>query len=68
MSVPKFNFKFLKENATAGSWRRGYEYYTKDMILESYPEKNFYKGKVKGSFQDSYNTDLILKKQSRGTL
>ena len=62
MSVPKFNFKFLKENATAGSWRRGYEYYTKDMILESYPEKNFYKGKVKGSFQDSYNTDLIFKK------
>ena len=62
MSVPEFNFKFLKENATAGSWRRGYEYYTKDMILESYPEKNFYKGKVKGSFQDSYNTDLIFKK------
>ena len=64
MSVPKFNFKFLKENATAGSWRRGYEYYTKDMILESYPEKNFYKGKVKGSFQDSYNTDLIFKKNN----
>ena len=58
----KFNFKYLKENATAGSWRRGYEYYTKDMILESYPEKNFYMGKVKGSFQDSYNTDLIFKK------
>lgn len=62
MSVPEFNFKYLKENATAGSWRRGYEYYTKDMILESFPEKNFYKGKVKGSFQDSYNTDLIFKK------
>ena len=62
MSVPEFNFKYLKEHATAGSWRRGYEYYTKDMILESYPEKNFYMGKVKGSFQDSYNTDLIFKK------
>lgn len=62
MSAPEFNFKYLKEHATAGSWRRGYEYYTKDMILESYPEKNFYMGKVKGSFQDSYNTDLIFKK------
>jgi len=62
MGAPEFNFKYLKENATAGSWRRGYEYYTKDMILESYPEKNFYMGKVKGSFQDSYNTDLIFKK------
>lgn len=62
MGAPEFNFKYLKEHATAGSWRRGYEYYTKDMILESYPEKNFYKGKVKGSFQDFYNTDLIFKK------
>lgn len=62
MSTPEFNFKYLKEHATAGSWRRGYEYYTKDMILEAYPEKNFYMGKVKGSFQDSYNTDLIFKK------
>ena len=62
MGSNEFNFKYLKENATAGSWRRGYEYYTKDMILESYPEKNFYMGKVKGSFQDSYNTDLIFKK------
>ena len=62
MGSSEFNFKYLKENATAGSWRRGYEYYTKDMILESYPEKNFYMGKVKGSFQDSYNTDLIFKK------
>ncbi len=62
MGAPEFNFKYLKDNATAGSWRRGYEYYTKDMILESYPEKNFYMGKVKGSFQDSYNTDLIFKK------
>ena len=62
MSHPEFNFKFLKENASAGSWRRGYEYYTSNMILESYPEKNFYKGKVKGNFQDAYSTDLIFKK------
>ena len=60
--VSKFNYKFIKDNATSGSWRRGYEYYKKDMILESYPEKNFYKGKVKGNFQDFYTTDLIFKK------
>ena len=58
----EFNFKFLKENATAGAWRRGYEYYQKEMVLQSYAEKNFYMGKVKGNFQDAYNTDLIFKK------
>ena len=62
MAVFDFNFKFLKENATAGAWRRGYEYYQKEMILQSYPEKNFYMGKVKGNFQEAYNTDLIFKK------
>ena len=62
MSEFKFNYDFLKHNATPGSWRRGYEYYQKDMILESYPEKNFFKGKVKGNYQDFYVTDLIFKK------
>ena len=62
MSGFKFNYDFLKKNATPGSWRRGYEYYQKDMILESYPEKNFFKGKVKGNYQDFYVTDLIFKK------
>ena len=62
MSVPQFNYKFLKENASAGSWRRGYEYYVSNMVLESFPEKNFYMGKVKGNFQDAYKTDLIFKK------
>ena len=57
-----FDYKFLKKNATPGSWRRGYEYYQKDMILEAYPEKNFFKGKVKGNYQDFYVTDLIFKK------
>ena len=62
MSEFKFNYDFLKNNATSGSWRRGYELYQKDMILESYPEKNFFKGKVKGNYQDFYLTDLIFKK------
>jgi len=62
MSNTKFNYKFIKDNASPGSWRRGYEYHTKDMVFDDYPEKNFYMGKVKGNFQDHYNTDLIFKK------
>lgn len=62
MSTTEFNYKFIKEQAGAGNWRRGYEYYTKDMVFDNYPEKNFYMGKVKGNFQDHYNTDLIFKK------
>ncbi len=62
MSTTEFNYKFIKEQAGAGNWRRGYEYYAKDMVFDNYPEKNFYMGKVKGNFQDHYNTDLIFKK------
>ena len=55
MSVKQqeFNYKFIKENASAGSWRRGYEYHLKDMVFDSYPEKNFYMAKVKGNFPHS---------------
>ena len=53
----EFNYKFIKEQAGAGNWRRGYEYYLKDMVFDNYPEKNFYMGKVKGNFQDHYNTN-----------
>ncbi len=62
--VFKFNFKYVKDNASAGSWRRGYEYYKKDMILEANPTKNFYQCKVKGNFQDFYATDLVFKKNA----
>ena len=62
MSTKEFNYKFIKEHATPGSWRRGHEYHLKDMVFDNYPEKNFYMGKVKGNFQDHYNTDLIFKK------
>ena len=62
MSTTEFNYKFIKDNASAGSWRRGYELYAKDMVFDNYPEKNFYMGKVKGNFQAHYNTDLIFKK------
>ena len=62
MSEFRFNYDYLKQNASAGSYRRGYEVYQKDLVLESYPEKNFFKGKVKGNYQDFYITDLIFKK------
>ncbi len=62
MAGEEFNYKLVKEKAGAGAWRRGYELYSKDMLLETYPEKNFFMGKVKGNFQASYNTDLIFKK------
>jgi len=62
MSKTEFNYKFIKENSSAGSWRRGYELHTKDMVFDNFPEKNFYKAKVKGNFQAHYNTDLIFKK------
>jgi len=62
MGSEEFNYKYIKDRATAGSWRRGYEYHTKDMVFDNYPEKNFYMAKVKGNFQDHYKTDLIFKK------
>ena len=62
MGSEEFNYKYIKDRASAGSWRRGYEYHLKDMVFDTYPEKNFYMGKVKGNFQDHYNTDLIFKK------
>ena len=39
MSADKFNYKFIKEQAGAGSWRRGYEIHQKDMMFDAYPEK-----------------------------
>jgi len=62
VSSNDFNFKYIKDRASAGSWRRGYECYLKKLVLEAYPEKNFFKGKVKGNFKDAYKTDLIFKK------
>lgn len=62
LSVFKFNFKYLKEVASAGSFRRGYEYHLKKQVSEGVAEKNFYKGKVKGNFKDFYTTDLVFKK------
>lgn len=64
VSTTEFNFKFIKDRASAGSWRRGYEYHLKDQVLDGYPEKNFYMGRVKGNYKDAYKTDLIFKKNT----
>lgn len=54
----KFNFKYIKDLAAPGSWRRGYDYYKKKMVLESKLSDNEVTAKVKGSFQDSYEIKL----------
>lgn len=53
-----FNFKYIKDHAAPGSWRRGYEYYQKNMVLENTPVNNGVEASVKGSFQDSYSIKL----------
>ena len=53
-----FNFKYIKDLAAPGSWRRGYDYYKKKMVLSSKLENDIFTAKVKGSFQDSYEIKL----------
>jgi len=53
-----FNFKYIKDLAAPGSWRRGYDYYKKKMVLGANLEKDVLTAKVKGSFQDSYEIKL----------
>ena len=56
----EFNYKFIKEQAGAGNWRRGYEYYLKDMVFDNYPEKNFYMGKVKVRKKKSLHFTFLI--------
>ena len=35
----KFNFKYIKELAAPGSWRRGYDYYCKRQLINAVLEK-----------------------------
>ena len=58
-----FNFKYIKDLAAPGSWRRGYDYYKKKMVLSSNREKDIFTAKVKGSFQDSYEIKLHFSKE-----
>ena len=54
------NFKYIKERASAGSWRRGYNYFKESQLLDICREKNIVKAKVKGNFQDFYNIELTF--------
>lgn len=54
----KFNFKYIKELAAPGSWRRGYDYYRKGQVIKTELKGDEVKASVKGSFQDKYNTNL----------
>lgn len=64
MTVCNFNYKYLKEQSTPGSWRRGYEYHQKDQVQDMELVKNVLKAKVKGNFKSFYETELNFKKAS----
>ena len=51
MGVEEFNYKYIKDRASAGSWRRGYEYHLKDMVFDTYPEKTSIWEKLKETFR-----------------
>ena len=57
-----FNAKYIKDNAQPGSWRRGYDYHKKNMVLDMKLSRNVITGKVKGNFQDFYTTKLTIDK------
>lgn len=53
-----FNSKYIKEAAAPGSWRRGYEYFQKKLVLESTLVDDTVEASVKGNFQDAYSVKL----------
>ncbi|MFH0702642.1 MAG: translation initiation factor IF-2 N-terminal domain-containing protein [bacterium] len=55
-----FNFQYIKNSAAPGSWRRGYEYYQTNQVLEISLEDNIVKAFVKGKCQDKYSIELIF--------
>ncbi len=55
-----FNFKYIKDAAAPGSWRRGYEYYRTNQILDINLSGDIVEAFVKGNFQDKYTVNLKL--------
>ena len=53
-----FNFKYIKNRATPGSWRRGYEYFQTSQVLNAELVDNRVEASVKGNFQDKYDIQL----------
>ncbi len=62
MSVCKFNYKYIKDKATPGSWRRGYEGFQKDIVMSYEKKIAGVDAKVKGNFKDAYETSLTFTK------
>lgn len=62
MSTCNFNFKYIKEKASPGSWRRGYESHLKKVVLDYNLQLAGVKAKVKGNFKDAYETSLDFSK------
>ncbi len=62
MSVCKFNYKYIKDKATPGSWRRGYEGFQKDIVLSYDTKIAGVDAVVKGNFKDAYETSLTFTK------
>ena len=54
----KFNFRYIKELAAPGSWRRGYDYYKKGQVISAKLIGDEVKAAVKGSFKDKYDITL----------
>ncbi len=56
-----FNFAYVKQRATAGSWRRGYGYLKGSNVKDIKFSKTGVEAKVKGKFKDHYTIKLAFK-------
>ena len=60
----KFNYKYIKDRSTPGSWRRGYEGHQKGIVLSYDTRLAGVDAKVKGNFKDAYETSLTFTRDS----
>ena len=60
----RFNYKFIKDNTSAGNWRRGYEASKTNIIMELNEGLAGVEAKIKGNFKDHYDTSLSFTKNS----
>jgi len=57
-----FNNKFLKDNSTPGSFRRGYETFQNGLVEDVKFKENIVRAKVKGSYKPYYETGIKFTK------
>lgn len=57
-----FNFGYIKQQAQAGSWRRGYTYYRENQIQHIALDHQGAKAKVKGNYKDAYTVQILFQK------